>query len=228
MARKRDFLVNVGGEMKTVAPSIITQTYEDGQWVGRTKPIVKGWQKINGAMVEVFDNDPSGPPYTKLTFQAYVGRDSLSEGGSPRVGYHSTRRYAGTVRNDAPLGYLISTTVWQIRSATIGRVAVSTGGGQGSQLNDSLILMFNDRTVNADGTTTIDLGISDITVTFIKSNGEEQVISLDIPEGRISEETGTNPNAPLKFGYLRLSVPNDFMPFTSDGTLKIELNKKVA
>lgn len=73
MARKRDFLVNVGGEMKTVAPSIITQTYEGGQWVGRAKPIVKGWQKINGAMVEVFDNDPSGPPYTKVTFEAYVG-----------------------------------------------------------------------------------------------------------------------------------------------------------
>jgi len=226
MARKIDFLTKRSGQMLTVKPSLITQSFENGNWVGRQVSIVKGWQKVNGAMLPIFDDAPSGPPFTKIVFEAFVGNDSLSDGGSPRVGYHAARRYSGTVRNDQPLGYLLTTSVSQVLSATIGRILATPGGGNTGQW-DTLVLMVNDRVINADDSTTIDWAISDVEFEFTPNSGEAQVYATDILPTAMREGTATNPSFRAKFGLLQVAVPTEFMPFPREGRLKITFNKKV-
>lgn len=228
MARKRDLLFNNGGTMRTVAPFFITQTYENDQWVGRKIPIQKGWQKKNGVMVPIFDNDPSGPPLTKRTFEATV--DTSRSGNNVRSGYHSARRYAGTNANDAPMGYLWTTSVPQVLSAVISRILNTTGGGQGGNLSASLYVMLDDRTINPDGSTTINWGITDVKLTFTNSTtGAVMVVERDVVPAAIIEATSTSGQWPAKFGELRIAVDDDFMPsfFGSDSRLKIEFNTKV-
>jgi len=217
MARKRELLIKQGTAMTTVAPSIKLN--------GAMVKIKKGWQKINGVMVPIFDADPLGPETTPLTFQAFTGRDSASAGGTPRIGYHGFRRYAGTVRNDDPIGYLITTNASRVLSATIGRVLISTGGGQGSSQFDTLTIMLNDRTVNPDGSTTVNWAVKRLRVVFERSGGNDvQLEMFEIAENATREVATTNPNAPPKIGILNLPVPTEFMPYAAEGKLTLELN----
>lgn len=218
MARKRELLIKNGGAMVTVAPSI-----KQGSVM---VPIKKGWQKINGVMVEIFDGDPAGPPYPSFVTTAVVGRDSFSSGGQPRIGYHGARRYAGTATNDTPLGYLVTASETRILSATIGRIMTSTGGGQGLPMTDTLVLMFDDRTVNADGSTKVNFGVRDLTITFIPDNGVGQAANFDVAPGAVVEASATGASFPKKFGLLSLPVSDDFMPYLANGQITIQVNTK--
>lgn len=88
------------------------------------------------------------------------------------------------------------------------------------------MLFLNDRTVNADGSTTINWGISDLTITFYPNNGAAQVASFDLGANAVREAPATAAGYPAKFGLLALSTLRDFMPYLAEGRLKIEFNLK--